>query len=147
MIDIALMKRCICGKRIDYNIVMCDECMAEDKARVQRYDRRVRHSEDNKRYVQFYNSKTWRTLSEVIKSNFNGVCPICLIEDNEVVDSDTTHHISELKEDWELRLIGDNLIPLCHSCHNNIHVNYCEEDKLYLKNIIKKYKNKFGDES
>lgn len=143
----ALMKLCRCGKKIDYSTRYCNSCTVEvenkKREKVKRYDREVRNSIENKRYTDFYNSKPWRTLSEIIKSNFNGLCVICLIDKGEVTPSDTTHHIEELKEDWSLRLVEDNLIPLCHLCHNNLHIDYKEKDKKHLKNIILEYKSKF----
>lgn len=143
----ALLKKCRCGKNIPHDIRYCDKCMAEvdseDKAKTQRYDREVRHSEDNVRYTTFYNSTPWRTLSDVVKLTFNGLCPVCLVEHERIVESDTTHHIEELRKDWDKRLVESNLIPLCHSCHNEIHSNYKEEDKMYLKEIKEKFKERF----
>lgn len=143
----ALMKLCRCGKKIEYHIKYCDSCTIEieieKREKVKRYDREVRYSDSNKQYADFYNSKPWRTLSDITKSNFNGLCVMCLIDREEVAPSDTTHHIEELKESWDLRLVEDNLIPLCHSCHNDLHIDYKQKDKKHLKNIILEYKSKF----
>lgn len=139
-----LMKLCKCGKKIEYHIKHCEGCTSETenekREKVKRYDRHTRYSKENKRYATFYNSKSWRVLSDIVKRQYNGVCAVCLTDKGEVIPSDTTHHIIELKEDWDLRLVETNLIPLCHDCHNNLHINYSEKEKEYLKDIIKKYK-------
>lgn len=143
----ALMKLCRCGKKIEYHIKHCDSCTVEieneKSIKVKKYDKEVRHREGNKRYATFYNSKSWKTLSDIVKRNYNGLCVTCLMNDGEVTVSDTTHHIVELKEDWDLRLVEENLIPLCHDCHNKLHVDYNKKDIIYLKEITLKYKNKY----
>ena len=135
----ALLKKCICGKNIPYHIDKCESCKEDTRKR----DRKTRYSKGNIRYTTFYNNTPWRTLSDIVKTSYNGLCVVCVIEHGEIVGSDTTHHIEELREDWEQRLVESNLIPLCHSCHNSFHSDYKDEDKIYLKNIIKKYKIKF----
>lgn len=143
----ALMKLCRCGKKIEYHIKYCDNCTAEieneKKEKVKKYDKDIRNSTENIKYTSFYNSKAWKTLSDIIKRNYNGICVMCLIDRGEVTPSNTTHHIEELKENWNLRLVEENLIPLCHSCHNDLHIDYKEKDKKHLKNIIFKYKDKY----
>lgn len=48
------------------------------------------------------------------------ICQECkkkrLIEQANIV-----HHVIEVKEDWSKRLDIDNLVSVCHSCHNKIH--------------------------
>lgn len=143
------MKLCRCGKRIDYIKKYCDKCAIEiekeKKDRVRRYDREVRYSKENKKYADFYNSKAWRTLSDLIKKKYNGMCVMCLLDKDKVVDSDVVHHIEELKKRWDLRLSSTNLIALCHECHNGIEdTNYSKEDKIYLKQLIERYKEIYG---
>lgn len=142
-----MKKLCRCGKKIDYYTKACDECLAEmekeKRQRVKRYDRDIRNSSSNSRYTQFYNSKQWEILSDIVKRNFHGICPVCDVDHGLLVESDTTHHIVELREDFSLRLVEDNLIPLCHDCHNKLHANYTEKEKEYLKGIILKFKRRY----
>lgn len=144
----ALYKLCRCGKRIEYTEKYCTDCMKavkeEKKDRVKHYDKNVRYSKENKKYTQFYNSKPWKTLSDIVKRNYHGLCVTCEVsrkENQEITLSDTTHHIEELKERWDLRLMEDNLIPLCHDCHNKLHANYKEKDKIRLRNAMEEFKN------
>lgn len=144
----ALMKLCRCNKKIDYNKKYCSKCEKEvekeKRDRVRRYDKEVRNNDSNKKYTDFYNSKAWRALSEVIRRKYNGLCVMCLLERDEVVDSDVVHHIEELKKRWDLRLVEDNMIPLCHCCHNSIeNINYSKKEKIYLKKLIERYENTY----
>ncbi len=142
------MKLCRCNKKIDYNKKYCRECEKkveqEKREKVRRYDKEVRNNDSNKKYTDFYNSKAWRSLSEVIRRKYNGLCVMCLLEKNEVVDSDVIHHIEELKERWDLRLVEENLIALCHSCHNDLHSSYSEKEKEKLKKLMERWEEIYG---
>lgn len=135
----ALFKRCRCGKKINYMSTYCDSCKKEkgkeNKERVKRYDKEIRRNAHNLKYAKFYNSKPWKVLSSQIKHQYNGMCAMCLYA-GIISDSDVTHHIVEIKEDYEKRLDEDNLIPLCHACHNELDINYTEQKKEMLREIM-----------
>lgn len=128
-----------CGRKVLYG-KPC-ECR---KDRYKEYDKKIRYNKDNKKYSEFYDSMDWKTLSSIIKSKYNGLCLMCLLKYEHIIPSDVTHHIIPIREDYSKRLEEDNLIPLCHRCHNNIdHINYTEEMKSNLKRLLKEYEKKY----
>nr|WP_275591513.1 HNH endonuclease signature motif containing protein [Mammaliicoccus sp. A-M4] len=48
---------------------------------------------------------------------YDYLCQECLRQ-GYYQQANVVDHIIELKDDWSKRLDKDNLIPLCHSCHN-----------------------------
>jgi 5-methylcytosine-specific restriction enzyme A len=127
-----------CRKKIPKGTVC--EC---SKERYKEYDKRVRYQEDNKKYAEFYNSTEWYKLSNYINIKYNGLCLLCLIKYNEVVPNDVVHHIEELRENFDKRLSEENLIPLCHRCHNTLHSDYTVKIKMELRKLLDLYKNKY----
>ncbi len=68
--------------------------------------------------AKFYNSSPWRKKRKEIMQIYGGLCQVCL--SNEVTKpADVVDHIIELKDDDRLALDNDNLVPLCHACHNS----------------------------
>lgn len=133
----AIYRRCgSCGRKI----IKGDKCECT-KVRVRDYNKKVRYNKDNIEYSKFYDSPYWKRMSKYIRIKYNGLCLYCLIKYEIEALADVVHHIIELKEDYSKRLEEDNLLTLCHSCHNNLHKNYTENDKkeLYkIKNIYEK---------
>lgn len=76
----------------------------------------------NKKSANFYNSTAWRKKRKEIMQNYNGLCQSCLSNDK-IVQADVVDHIIEYKDDDTLALENDNLIPLCHTCHNRKHIS------------------------
>lgn len=75
-----------------------------------------------KKYADFYNSMNWRRLRKTVQLKYHGLCAECF-KYGDVVSGDVVHHITEIKteEGWRRRFDMENLILLCHSCHNKIH--------------------------
>lgn len=129
----------ICKKKIPKGTIC--EC---NKQRYKDYDKRVRHQEENKIYVRFYNSTAWDKMTKHINRKYHSLCLMCLIKYEEVIVADVIHHIEPIRNDYSKRLEEDNLISLCHSCHNNIdHINYSKELKEELRNLLKAYENNY----
>ncbi len=130
----ATYRRCgKCGKKIPQG-TKC-ECLKES---IKEYNNRIRYNKDNIKYSKFYSSTSWRKLSKYIRIKYNDLCLMCLIKDNAISPADVVHHITEIREDYSKRLEENNLITLCHSCHNNLHANYdaAAKKELYrIKNI------------
>jgi len=67
---------------------------------------------------QFYNSKAWRDTRKQILRRDLYTCAYCYGRAEEV------HHIQELApdniNDANIALNPDNLVALCHSCHDKI---------------------------
>lgn len=127
-----------CGKKILQGTIC--ECKKES---YKEYDKRVRYSKGNIKYSMFYKSKEWISISNYIRHKYYGLCVMCLIKYNELTPSDVVHHIEEIKENWNKRLDENNLIPLCHKCHNELHGHYGTIEKEKLKVILSKYAEKY----
>ena len=79
---------------------------------------------------------------DIIRDLDNNLRLMCL-ENNELNNLGTIHHIEELKENCSKRFDKDNLISLCESCHQKVHRKYLsnkEETQHELKVLIKRYR-------
>lgn len=142
----AMYRRCgRCGNKV----IVGEECSCKEEYKKQyakQYDKNVRNNPNNIKYAKFYNGTGWRRKSKNIKAKYNNLCLVCLLKEKRISYSDMAHHIELLKDNWDKRLDDDNLIPLCNECHNAIdHVNYTEEDKNELRNLLKEYKKIYID--
>ena len=69
---------------------------------------------------KFYNSQPWRKKRLNILSRDSGLCQNCLREGRTTLGN-TVHHIEEVNDNWELRLVDSNLETICSTCHNKEH--------------------------
>ena len=130
-----LLKSCgRCGNLIPYGATYCNTCKpiveAEREARM-----RASKLESNKRYnktrdpkyVGFYNSSEWRTLSAKYTQDKGFRCEKCGAIATEV------HHVKAIQtpEGWERRLDSDNLELLCKACHNERHERFKKRQKYF----------------
>lgn len=135
----AIYRRCgKCGKKIAHGI-KC-ECL---KLTRKDYNKNVRYNNENKEYSIFYNSIHWKRMSSYIRCKYNDLCLMCYFKYKILTIANVVHHIVELKEDYTKRLDEDNLITLCHSCHNILHGNYTDKEKQKLHNIKNMYEDEF----
>ena len=135
----AIYRRCgKCGKKIEQGATC--KCL---KDTVKEYNRNIRYNKDNKEYSSFYNTTHWNRMSKYIRSKYNGLCLVCYVRYKIMNGANVVHHIIELKEDYSKRLEEDNLITLCHSCHNILHSNYTEKVKQELYSIKNIYEDEF----
>lgn len=68
---------------------------------------------------RFYNSKAWNETRTIALIRDYYLCQECL--KNKIIKAyNVVHHIVPLKESTELSLDIDNLISLCHECHNRV---------------------------
>ena len=93
----------------------------------------------------FYNSVRWKRKRIEILRRDAYQCVICKqrLEDANAKGEElpptqrrirkayTVHHIKELKEFPELGLDNDNLISICHECHDKIHGRTADTLKPY----------------
>ena len=91
------------------------------KYRAQTHDR----FKKGKKWQKFYGSKVWRDL-RAAKLADQPICERCLKHD--IIRAATeVHHFRKFgsfpteQEQWYWFLNYDNLISLCHQCHNEIH--------------------------
>jgi 5-methylcytosine-specific restriction protein A len=78
-----------------------------------------KQQQDNRKFnpetQKIYNTKRWRRTSEKYRV-INPLCERCLEEDIETY-ADVVDHIKELSDGGEAYNF-ENLMSLCHSCHN-----------------------------
>ncbi|HCT63752.1 MAG TPA: HNH endonuclease [Lachnospiraceae bacterium] len=73
----------------------------------------------DKKYTDFYHSDAWIKIRAIVLRRDNGLCQHCY-RNNKVTTADMVHHIVEIKVNWLLRLVLNNLISLCDACHKKI---------------------------
>lgn len=123
-----LLKECKrCGNLIPYGSVYCDTCrpIVEAEREERRLeakregDRRYNRKRDPK-YVRFYNSTDWKTLSRKRLQDDGYRCVKCGAIASEV------DHIKPIQtpEGWEKRLDYSNTQSLCIHCHNKKHERF-----------------------
>ncbi|HGG0416546.1 TPA: HNH endonuclease [Clostridium sporogenes] len=138
-----LLKTCSrCNIKIPYSEKYCNKCKdkikKEKKHYLKYYDENIR----DKKSMEFYNGKEWNIIREQVKQRDNGLCLMCF-KDKKIVPYDVVHHIIELREDYSNRINKDNLVCLCHECHNIVHTEYKrskrnkEAIQVTLLNLIK----------
>ena|SRR5690625_2340941 len=88
----------------------------EHKKETQKFYRENR----NKTIDKFYRSKDWLAVRKLALERDNYLCRRCL-SIGELKQADVVHHIIEIKTDWSMRLVLNNLESLCHACHNAHH--------------------------
>lgn len=128
-----LLKACKrCGNLIPYGKVYCQACTpivaAEREAmRVEwkrESDRRYNRKRDPK-YIRFYNSSEWKTLSRKRLQDDGYRCVKC----GEIA-SEVDHIVPiQTPEGWEKRLDYDNTQSLCVNCHNIKHERFKKKRK------------------
>lgn len=128
-----LLKPCSrCGNLIPYGTPYCTTCapivQAEREARKQQYNRKYNkeyNSNRDPKYVRFYNSIEWRTLSLKRLQDDGYKCLWCKKIATEV------DHIEEIQtpDGWKKRLDYDNLRSLCSNCHNRRHGRFTKKNK------------------
>ena len=123
-----LMKLCArCQKVIESPNRYCNKCKEIVENETQKYKKKNNtnyNKQRDKKYIQFYNSKAWRTLSNKYR-NIHYLCEECLKEAKDKKEytislSEEVHHKIAIKtpEGWERRLDWNNLIALCHIHHD-----------------------------
>lgn len=132
-----LLKSCgRCGNLIPYGSTYCTVCTSIVEAEIEARKAKYR-AESNKRYnktrdpkyVRFYNSNEWRTLSAKRLQDDGYRCAWC----NKIATE--VDHIVEIKtpEGWERRLDYDNTRSLCHDCHDKRHNRFKKKTRHALR--------------
>lgn len=121
-----ICKHPLCRARVQLPEVYCP--IHKGHSNVQ-YDKHVRMNDFNKKYNDFYHSKTW---SDVRKQKLmqQPLCEVCLREGT-MTRADMVHHIIELRSPngWEHRLSMDNLESICYEHHNKEEHRYSWKNK------------------
>lgn len=93
-----------------------------EKRRAERdkyYDRHVR----DKKSREFYKSQAWERLRLRALTRDSFLCQECL-KNQKLTRANLVHHIRPIREHWDERLKLENLVSLCHTCHNRVHGGY-----------------------
>lgn len=120
-----ICKKIGCNKLIDkgINSGYCDEhkeAGVKLKQEADRYRMKQYNQGRNPKYVRFYNGIKWKQLREYILTRDNYLCQDCYSR-NVITYAKDIHHIEDIKESWDKRYDENNLISLCHDCHNKRH--------------------------
>lgn len=145
----ALKKICAragCNRLIDYGLIYCAEHQREHEDNQKQRHRVYKKYRQDKDEQAFYNSEAWLLTREYIKGKYKGLCLYSYYVLGEIVFSDMVHHIVELKEDWDLRLDEDNLIPLSDGVHKKIHALYQNGRKEETQRLLRELKVRWGKE-
>ena len=92
-------------------------CEKHTQGKIYESSRQYDTTKRNKFHDQFYHSKEWKSMRNLVMFDHGGLCTQCARLDM-TVPADVVDHIIPISVDWDQRLNRDNLQPLCHSCHN-----------------------------
>lgn len=130
-----LLKSCgRCGNLIPYGSPYCNKCKpiveAEREERraeaIRKGHRRYNKTRDPK-YLRFYNSVEWRTLSAKYTQDKGYKCEA---KGCNSMATQVHHKVAiQTNKGWERRLDYDNLELLCTACHNARHDRFRKKDK------------------
>lgn len=68
--------------------------------------------------TRFRHTQRWKDKSLQIRARDNYMCQYCWMHDHRISTAGVeVHHIVPIREDYDRRLDGDNLISLCRDCH------------------------------
>lgn len=147
----ALKKICAyagCNRLVDYGITYCGEHKKEHEKKQKLRHNEYKQNRQDKEEQAFYSTDAWILTRDDVKGKYKGLCLYSYYVLNEIVFCDMVHHIVELKEDWDLRLDEDNLIPLSASVHQIIHAMYRngrrEEAQRLLRDLKIRWEKEFN---
>lgn len=125
-----LLKPCSrCGNLIPYGSAYCSKCKpiveAEREESRLKSNRKYNKTKRDPKYIRFYNSVEWRTLSAKYTQDKGYKCEACGSMATQV------HHKQPIQtpQGWERRLDYDNLELLCTACHNARHDRFKKRKK------------------
>lgn len=112
------------------------------------YRNRRRHDEEQKKYQDFYSSKDWLRVRQVVISDCVGVDILEYYRTGRIVGGERVHHIVELSEDFNCRFDVSNLIYLTEQNHRRVHVEYDKgaKEKAKMQKVLFSLLEKFNKE-
>ena len=141
-----LKKYCKCGRLIDAAEECCEFCRPE-RERV-RLEQQKKYNRYKRQDAEFYKTKDWEEVRATVLAKYNYLDLYEYFINDKVVSANVVHHIEELKNNKDLGMDLNNLIPLSHKTHKKIHKLYNNKDKQQetkelLKNILLKAEQLF----
>jgi len=76
--------------------------------------------------MSFYKTKKWKDKRIIVLKRDNYLCKECL-RYGKTTSATTVHHVNPLEYNKYLALVSKNLISLCETCHNKMHVRETHE--------------------
>ena len=157
MIDIAILKQCSwhgCTKIVNQDVMYCpyhaDKWDKQNKERYKEYNNRRRQDKEQRKYQQFYSSKDWERVRQVIISSCYSMDILEYYRTGKIIVGERTHHIIEISDDWNSRLDIINLIYLTEQNHRRVHSEYDKGRKeketmqKILFSVLEKFYNEYG---
>lgn len=74
----------------------------------------------HEKYAEFYQSKRWKLLRAERFCFDEGLCVYCK-QKGIIRKADEVHHVKDIEHNWSLRYDFNNLVSLCHYCHDEQH--------------------------
>lgn len=141
-----LKKYCKCGRLIDAAEECCEFCRPE-RERV-RLEQQKKYNKYKRQDAEFYKTKDWEEVRATVLAKYNYLDLYEYFINDKVVSANVVHHIEELRNNKDLGMDLNNLIPLSHKTHKKIHKLYNNKDKQQetkelLKNILLKAEQLF----
>lgn len=141
-----LKKYCKCGRLIDAAEECCEFCRPE-RERV-RLEQQKKYNRYKRQDAEFYKTKDWEEARATVLAKYNYLDLYEYFINDKVVSANVVHHIEELRNNKDLGMDLNNLIPLSHNTHKKIHKLYNnkakrEETKEELKKILLKAEQLF----
>lgn len=116
-----------CHKLVAQPAICCDkhkQYEAEYKAKREKYSRtyyntRTRNrTEDKREQYNFYRSKTWNSLRNIVLNRDNYLCQYCLALGKLTPNSRIGDHVTPVEVAPELRTDPANVATACRTCDN-----------------------------
>lgn len=141
-----LKKYCKCGRLIDAAEECCEFCRPE-RERV-RLEQQKKYNRYKRQDAEFYKTKDWEEVRATVLAKYNYLDLYEYFINDKVVSANVVHHIEELRNNKDLGMDLNNLIPLSYKTHKKIHKLYNNKDKQQetkelLKNILLKAEQLF----
>lgn len=101
----------------------CDKHKVIELQNIKRWRKDYDYKRKDDKYRRFYKSNQWSIVRDYVLKRDNYLCRNCSKEGKVTICS-TVHHIIEIRNDFSKALDTNNLITLCHECHNKIHKRF-----------------------
>lgn len=109
-----------CNNLINLKEKYCDHHKKETQDQLKKWRRDYDYKRKDDKHRKFYKSSSWQSLRTYVLKRDRYLCQYC-IKVGKITTCNTVHHIIEIKDDFNKALDMDNLITLCHECHNKEH--------------------------
>ncbi len=133
-----------CGKLTPYG-EKCECSIERNKSYDRYYDKEIRRKRDL-HLTNFYHSKEWQAMQAFIMAKYNGIDIYSYYTKQEIVPAGIVHHIIPLRDDWDLRLTENNLIPVSARNHNEIEALYKTKSKKEVQALLAQLVSKWDAE-